>query len=330
MAAVDTQTLPKRATRRVPLGWIADLAVIAIAIAVFYVFPYDLGFCTRIVIMMIFVLSLDLILGYAGIATLGHAAMYGTGAYAAGLFAIHVTGDPLLGLGAGALAGAAIASISGLLLMRAHGLTLLMLSIAVAQVLQEIANKARGVTGGADGLSGINMKPVLGLFDFDFVGKTGYWYACAVLFAVLIFLKVIVRSPFGLAARGIHESHARMRSIGTPVYGRLVALYTLAGAIAGIAGALAAQVTAVVGLDSYSFANSAEAVIMLVLGGTGRLYGALFGTAIFMVVHHIAASVDPFNWLFIIGFLVLAVVFFFPGGLMTIGPVLRQRLGGRS
>lgn len=330
MTVADAAPIPTRVTRRFLASGLADLAVIATAIAVFYLFPYDLGFCTRIVIMMIFVMSLDLVLGYAGIATLGHAAMYGTGAYAAGLFAIHVTGDALLGLGAGALAGAAIAFVSGLLLMRSHGLTLLMLSIAVAQVLQEIANKARGVTGGADGLSGINMKPVLGLFEFDFVGKTGYWYACAVMFAVLMLLKVIVRSPFGLAARGIHESHARMRSIGTPVYWRLVALYTLAGAIAGIAGALAAQVTAVVGLDSYSFANSAEAVIMLVLGGTGRLYGALLGTAIFMVVHHIAASVDPFNWLFIIGFLVLAVVFFFPGGLMTIGPVLRQKFGGRS
>jgi branched-chain amino acid transport system permease protein len=315
--------------RKQSTTWLGDLALIAIAVTVYFVFPYDLGLCTRIVILMIFVLSLDLILGYAGVATLGHAAMYGTGAYAAGLFSIHVYADPTLGLLVGAMAGATIAFVSGLLLMRAHGLTVLMLSIAVAQVLQEVANKARPITGGADGLSGITMKPVLGLFEFDFVGKTGYWYAVTVLILVLMFLRIVVRSPFGLAARGIHESHARMRSIGTSVYWRLVALYTLAGAIAGIAGSLSAQITAVVGLDSYNFSLSAEAVIMLVLGGAGRLYGAMIGTTIFMVVHHIASSINPTNWLFIIGFLVVVVVFFVPGGLMSIGSIIRQRLGGR-
>ena len=328
MAIARLNPVPADTTHRISLGWLPDLALVATAAVVFYVFPYDLGLCTRILIMMIFVLSLDLILGYAGIATLGHAAMYGTGAYAAGLFAIHATADPLLGLVAGGIAGAAIAFVSGLLLMRAQGLTLLMLSIAVAQVLQEVANKARPITGGADGLSGITMKPILGWFEFDFVGATGYWYAFAVLFAVFLFLKNVVRSPFGLAARGIHESHARMRSIGTPVYRRLVAIYTLAGAIAGVAGALAAQVTAVVGLESFGFALSAEAVIMLVLGGTGRLYGALIGTAVFMIVHHVASSVDPFNWLFIIGFMVLGVVFFVPGGLLVLGTMIRARLGG--
>jgi len=298
--------------------------LIVIGVAAFFVFPYDLGFLTRIIIMMIFVLSLDLVLGYAGIATLGHAALYGSGAYAAGLFAVHVSGDPLLGLGVGALAGAAVAFVSGLLLMRARGLTLLMLSIAVAQVLQELANKARPVTGGADGLSGIRTDPLLGLLEFDFIGQVGYWYALTVLILVLLFLKMVVASPFGLAARGIHESPARMAAIGTPVYPRLVAIYTLAGAVAGIAGALAAQVTQLVSLEVLGFALSAEAVVMLVLGGTGRLYGAIIGAGVFMVVHHLAASVDPFNWLFIIGALVLGVVFFVPDGLLGLPALLRR------
>lgn len=300
----------------------------AVASGVFFAFPYDLGFLTRIVIMMILVLSLDLILGVAGVATLGQAAMYGTGAYAAGLFAIHVSGDPLLGLIAGAAAGAVIAFISGLLLMRAHGLTLIMLTIAVAQVCQEIANKARPVTGGADGLRGIRMEPVLGIWEFDFIGQTGFIYAVCVLLIVFVFLQVLVASPFGLMARGIHESPQRMRAIGVPVYGRLVIIYTVGGAIAGIAGALAAQVTQLVSIEAYSFTLSAEAVIMLILGGTGRLNGALIGTAIFMVTHHVAASVDPFNWLFIIGALVLIVVFFVPRGLLSLPKVL-VRLGGR-
>ena len=292
--------------------------VAAVGVGLFFAFPYDLGFLTRILIMIVFVLSLDLVLGYAGIATLGQAALYGSGAYAAGLFAVHVSGAPLPGLVVGAAAGAAVALVSGLILMRAHGLTLIMLSIAVAEVLQEIANKARDLTGGADGLRGIRMEPLFGAFEFDFIGRTGYWYALAVLIAVLAFLRVVVRSPFGLAARGIHESPARMRAIGVSVHGRLVAIYTLAGAIAGIAGALAAQVTQLVSLEVYAFEHSAEAVIMLVLGGAGRLWGAVIGVALFMTVEHLAAAVDPFNWLFLIGALVLAVVFFVPSGLLAL------------
>lgn len=305
------------------------IVLAAVATVVFFAFPYDLGFLTRIVIMMILVLSLDLILGVAGVATLGQAAMYGTGAYAAGLFAIHVSGDPLLGLFAGAVAGAIIALVSGLLLMRAHGLTLIMLTIAVAQVCQEIANKARPVTGGADGLRGIRMEPVLGIWEFDFIGQTGFIYAVCVLLVVFVFLQILIASPFGLMARGIHESPDRMRAIGVPVYWRLVIVYTVGGAIAGIAGALAAQVTQLVSIEAYGFALSAEAVIMLILGGTGRLYGAIIGTAIFMVTHHVAAAVDPFNWLFIIGALVLIVVFFVPRGLLGL-PTALTRLGKRT
>jgi len=327
MAKVVTGTRRNGSLFGVPL--MGEAVLLAVAAAAFFLFPYDLGFLTRILIMMIFVLSLDLVLGYAGIATLGHAALYGSGAYAAGLFAVHVSGDPLLGLGAGAAAGAAMAFVSGLVLMRAHGLTVLMLSIAVAQICQEIANKARPVTGGADGLRGIRMEPVLGLFEFDFVGQTGYWYALAVLSLVVLVLKRVTASPFGLSARGIKESRQRMTAIGTPVYWRLVAVYTLGGAIAGIAGALAAQVTVLVSLEVYSFSLSAEALIMLILGGTGRLYGAIIGTAIFMIVHHVAAAVDPFNWLFIIGGMVLAVVFFLPSGLTGIGE-LAGRLAGRA
>nr|BAH90360.1 branched-chain amino acid ABC transporter, permease protein [uncultured bacterium] len=318
----------KRPRARLTAFW-PELLIVLVAAIVFFAFPYDLGFITRIVIIMIFVLSLDLVLGIGGIATLGQAAMYGTGAYAAGLFAVHVTAEPVLGLVAGAIAGALIAAVSGLLLMRAHGLTLIMLSIAVAQVLQEIANKARPVTGGVDGLRGIRMEPVLGIWEFDFVGQTGFIYATCVLLIVVVFLKVLLRSPFGQMARGIHESPARMRAIGTPVYSRLVILYTIGGAIAGIAGALAAQITELVSVEVYGFTLSAEGVIMLILGGTGRVYGALVGTALFMVTHHIAAAVDPFNWLFIIGAMVLVVVFVLPRGLVSLPPVL-VRLFGRS
>lgn len=320
----DSQTFPiVRRLRGVP--FLAETILLATAVAMYFLLPYSLGFLTRVLILMVLVLSIDLLLGYAGIATLGQAAMYGAGAYAAGLFAIHVWADPLAGLVVGAVAGAALALVSGLVLMRAHGLTLIMLTIAVAQICMEIANKARGVTGGSDGLRGIRMDPVLGLFAFDFVGQTGFWYALAVLTGVFLFLRVLTRSAFGLSLRGIHDSPARMTGIGAPVYSRKVAAYTLAGAVAGIAGALTAQVTQLVSIEVFAFTLSAEALIMLVLGGTGRLFGAIIGVAVFMAVHHTAAAHDPFNWLFVIGAMVLAVVFFVPGGLVSLPRALMTR-----
>ncbi len=298
----------------------------ALTYAAFVAFPFDLAFLTRILIMIVFVLSIDLVLGYAGIPTLGQAAMYGAGAYAAGLFAIHVWADPVTGLLVGAAAGAVLALISGLVLMRTQGLTLIMLTIAVAQICAEVANRARDLTGGADGLRGIRMEPVLGLFEFDFIGQTGYWYAVAVAALVFVGLAVLVRSPFGLSLRGIHESPARMRAIGVPVFGRRLVAYTLGGAISGVAGALAAQITQLVSLETFSFTLSAEALIMLILGGMGRLYGAVLGTIIFMWVHHTAAANDPFNWLFVIGAMVLAVVFFLPAGLISMPGALARLL----
>lgn len=319
-----TLPLPERLAR---VPFLAEALLLAIAAAMFFLLPYSLGFLTRVLILMVLVLSIDLLLGFAGIATLGQAAMYGAGAYAAGLFAIHVWADPLAGLVVGAAAGAALALLSGLVLMRAQGLTLIMLTIAVAQICMEIANKARGVTGGSDGLRGIRMDPVLGLFEFDFIGQTGYWYALAVLAAVFLLLRLVTRSAFGLSLRGIHDSPARMTAIGTPVYGRRVAAYALAGAIAGIAGALTAQVTQLVSPEVFAFTLSAEALIMLVLGGTGRLIGGIIGVAIFMTVHHTAAANDPFNWLFVIGAMVLGVVFFVPGGLVSLPARLRGLMG---
>ncbi len=316
--------------RRYGSQYAPAVLMIAVAVAAFFAFPFNLAFLTRILIMIVLVLSLDLVLGYAGIATLGQAAMYGAGAYAAGLFAIHVWADPVAGLLIGALAGAALAALAGLALMRTHGLTLIMLTIAVAQICSEIANRARDITGGADGLRGIRMQPVLGIWEFDFIGRTGYWYAFAVAAVVMVLLAVLVRSPFGLSLRGIHQSPERMLAIGAPVYWRRHAAYTLGGGIAGIAGALTAQITQLVSLETFSFALSAEAMIMLILGGTGRLYGAVIGTVIFMWVHHTAAANDPFNWLFVIGAMVLAVVFFLPTGLISLPPALKRLAkGGR-
>jgi branched-chain amino acid transport system permease protein len=292
-----------------------EVGLLLAGLLLFYTMPEDLGFATRILIGGLFALSLDLVLGYAGIVTLGHAAMFGVGADAAGIFAVRVSGDPLLGLAVGAAAGAAVAAASGLLVLRSHGLTSVMITLAIAQLLLEVASKWSSVTGGDDGLSGISTSSLFGRFEFDFLGQTGFFYALAVLLLAFAFLRRLVRSPFGLTNIGIREDRERMASLGCLVNRHLTIVYAIGGALAGIAGALSAQITQVVGLSSLGFAHSAEVLVMLVLGGTGRLYGALVGTVVFMVVHHFAAAVDPFRWMFVIGGLLLVVVLFMRGGI---------------
>lgn len=298
-------------------AWRAPVLTLALGLLACTFMPDQFGLLTRIFIIGLFVLSLDLVVGVAGLATLGHAAMFGMGAYAAGIFALRVAPDPLIGLAIGLVAGAVLAGLSGAFLLRYQGFTFLMLTVAVSQLVLSVAHKARSWTGGDDGLSGFVMGPLLGRFEFDLEGQVAVYYALAVLVVGLYMARRLVDSPFGLAVRGIHESRARMAALGTPVYRRLLGIYIAAGALAGAAGALSAQTTAVVGLDSLAFSLSAEALVMLILGGAGRLTGALVGAAIFLVLHHTASSINPYHWLFFVGGLLMLVVLVSPAKAVT-------------
>lgn len=312
---------------RVAPPWRAPLIVFALGLVAWWLLPEQLGLLTRIAITALFVLSLDLVVGIAGLATLGHAALFGAGAYAAGIFALRLNPDPLFGLAVGTGAGALLALASGAFLLRFHGFTFLMLTVAVVQIVASLAQKARDWTGGDDGLTGFTMAPLLGRFTFDLEGRTAALYALAVLAFGYYMARRVVDSPFGLAVRGIHENRARMAALGTPVMARLLTMYTLAGALAGAAGALSAQTNAIVGLDSLSFALSAEALVMLILGGAGRLHGAIIGAVVFTLLHHTAASINPYHWLFVIGIALMAVVLMPP---QKAWGLLRARLGARS
>ena len=304
--------------------WRLPLLTLGLGLAACALLPDQLGLMTRIFTVALLVLSLDLVVGVAGLATLGHAAMFGIGAYAAGIFALHAMTDPLAGLGVGIAAGGLLALVSGAFLLRYQGFTFLMLTVAVAQIVLSLAQKARQWTGADDGLSGFVMGPLLGRFAFDLEGRVAAVYALVVLVVLLYVARRVVDSPFGLAVRGIHENPARMAALGTPVFRRLLGMYTLAGAMAGAAGALSAQTNAVVGLDSLSFSLSAEVLVMLVLGGVGRLAGALVGATLFTVLHHTAASINPYHWLFVVGFLLMFVVLVKPAKAWA---WLRRRLG---
>ncbi|MBS7699800.1 MULTISPECIES: branched-chain amino acid ABC transporter permease [unclassified Chelatococcus] len=305
-----------RARRSWAVDAAAALLILAAATFLYFVFPGSLALFTRMIAIMLLALSLDLVTGYAGIATLGHAALFGAGAYAAGILASKFgLTDPFAMLGVGAVAGALAGTASSLVILRGGGLGQLVLSIAIVQLAHEAANKLSAWTGGSDGLSGITPAPVFGLFRFDLWGRTAFVLAVALLVLVFVALRVVVRSPFGMLCRGIKQDPIRVRAMGAPVYGTLVKLYAIAGAVAGLGGALSAIATKVVGLDSLSFTLSAEALVMLVLGGVGKLFGALIGTFVFVWFEHLVSAINPFHWLTIVGAMLIAVVLFEPRGL---------------
>jgi branched-chain amino acid transport system permease protein len=315
----------ERLIARQRLHWI-EMTPWLLAAAAWFVCPNYLPLGSQVMIMILFALSLDLVLGYAGIITLGHSAFFGVGAYAAGLYAVHVSGEPLSGLVVAALAASLVGLFSGLLVLRVQGLAQLMLTLAVAAMLAEAANKASSLTGGADGLQGMAMEPLFGRFRFDMFGRTAYLYCLGVLFVAWVLVRHIVHSPFGQSLIGIRENVTRMHAIGAPVRRRLLTAYTLAAALAGIAGGLLAQTTQFVSLTTLGFERSGEIVIMLVFGGVGRLYGAFVGASLYMIAQDQLAQLDPVFWSFWIGLLLVLLVLFARGGVLgLLDRVMRVR-----
>ncbi len=271
---------------------------------------------SQVFITALFAISLDLILGYAGIVSLGHAAFFGVGAYTAGLLARYGWGEPLSGLAAAGAAAAAVGFLASFLVVRGGDLARLMVTLGIGQLLYEAANKAAAVTGGVDGLGDVAMWKILGLFPFDLQGRTAWVYSLAVLFACFALARRVVASPFGLSLRAIRERGARMPALGAPVRRRLVIAFTMSAGLAGVAGALLAQTTQFVGLEVLGFTRSAELLIIVVLGGTGRLYGALVGAPLFMLAQNYLSGLNPTYWQFWLGLMLVAAVLFARGGLL--------------
>lgn len=281
---------------------------------------------THILIVGILALSLDLILGVAGLVSLGHAAFFGLGAYTAGLVAKHLVQDPLVGL----LAAGAIAGFAGLLcsplVVRGSDLSRLMVTLGLSMLLLEAANRATGLTGGADGLQGIAMGKMLGIWRFDLYGVMGYLYALVV--AVLIFLlsRVLLRSEWGMSLRALHDQPRRAEALGIHVNGRLVSVYAVGAAIAGIAGALLAQTTQFVGLEIFGYAKSAEILVILIVGGVGLGWGGFLGAAVYLLLHEKLSAAAPEYWNFWLGLFLIFLVLFLPEGLGGGLKSLRRRL----
>ncbi|MGH8764525.1 MAG: branched-chain amino acid ABC transporter permease, partial [Burkholderiales bacterium] len=302
------------------LPWIASLAC-------FFAFPNYLAFGTQVLITILFALSLDLVLGYAGIVTLGHGAFFGAGAYTVGMMALHGGwNEPLSGLLAAALVAGAIGLASGLVLLRTQGLALLMLTLCTMALLEQAANMGAAWTGGFDGMPGLSFGKILGMFSFDVLYyKSQYLYSLAVLLACFLVVRTLVYSSFGQSLTGIRENLLRMHAVGAPVRARQVLVYTISAALAGVAGALFTQANGYVNLAVLGLERSAGVLIVLILGGYGRLYGAFVGAIAYMLLEDVLAKAYPTAWQLGLGVTLILVALFARNGLIGMFDLLRQR-----
>lgn len=264
----------------------------------------------EIAIVALFAVSLDLVLGYTGIVSLGHAAFFGMAAYASALFAKHINPDPLLGLAVGIALATVLGAVCSLTIIRGSDLTRLMVTLGMGLILYELANKLDWLTGGADGLQGVVMGPLLGQFEFDLAGRTAAFYSITVLIILFALVRRLVNSPFGATLKAVRDNRLRAQSIGIPVTQRLAVIYTVAAAVAGAAGALQAQTTGFASLDVFEFIRSADVMLVLVIGGTGWLYGGVAGAVVFKLMQDVISAITPQYWTFWIGLflVVLALV----------------------
>lgn len=295
----------------------------------FFVPGADLVLLTQVLVWGLFAVSLDLILGYRGIASLGHAAFFGIGAYAAGFLGKYGWHEPLSGLLVATLVSGLAGLAVGRIMRRLSGIALLMVTLGLNMILFDLVVRSTGVTGGDDGLQGIAITPVLGHFRFDMLGRTAYVYTLAVVFLAFCGARALVRSPWGLALIGARENSRRMLMLGAPLERDVTLAFGFSAALAGLAGALLTQTTQFVAPEVMSFARSADVLVMLVIGGRAVLYGGMVGAAVFLLLRDLLSALNPIYWYFWIGLLLVLIVAAFRRGIVpTLSQMWLRRAGG--
>jgi branched-chain amino acid transport system permease protein len=285
-----------------------EVALLVVAALALVLFPRHAALWNEIAILALFAVSLDLILGYGGIVSLGHAAFFGTGCYVAALFAKHYVHDPLLGLVVATTVGALLGLASSAFVLRGSDLTRLMVTLGIASILYELANKLDFITGGADGLQGVVIGPLLGVFPFGLDGKVAYLYSLVVLVLLVLLARRVVHAPFGYSLKAIRDNRLRAGAIGIDVNRHLAIVYAMSAAMAAAAGGLLAQTTGFASLDVLNFERSADVMLVLVIGGTGYLYGGVVGAVIFRVMQDVLSAWTPQYWQFWLGLILVVIV----------------------
>ncbi|MDE3177666.1 MAG: branched-chain amino acid ABC transporter permease [Pseudomonadota bacterium] len=291
---------------------VAEIAFWLALVVGIVAFPARAALVNEALIAGLFALSLDLILGLTGVVSLGQAAFFGVGAYTAAILANAGYNDPLLGLAAAIVPAALVGLATAPLLLRGSDLTRLMVTMGVALMLGELANREDGWTGGADGLN-FTVAPLFGRFSIGSFGegpRNAALFSLAVLFVLFLFARRLARSPFGISLTAVRENQLRARALGVSASRRIIAIYTVSAAFAGVAGALLAETTQIASLDLFEFHRSANVMLMLIIGGAGYLYGGVIGAGLFILIRDVVSAQTPEYWEFWIGLMLVALVLF--------------------
>jgi branched-chain amino acid transport system permease protein len=284
---------------------------------------YQTSLATKMLILALFAMSLDLLLGYTGLASLGHAAFFGIAAYAVALLTLRAGWNPWATLPIALASATLTGALYGLLALRARGTYFLMITLALAQVLWGIAFGWRTMTGGDDGLPNVP-RPALAL-PWSLSDTVPFYYFALIVVALASALLVcIVRSPFGYALRGIRESESRMLALGYNAWRYKYLAFVLAAAFAGLSGALYAYYNGFVGIEYLHVVRSAEALIMVILGGAGTLVGPAIGAALIVLLENVISNYTQ-RWLMVLGAIYVVVTLFAPRGLAGVVEDLRRR-----
>lgn len=309
---------------------LGGVLVAALAAAPLVVSEFRLFVLTEVLITGLFAASLGLLVGFTGLPSLGHAAYFGVGGYAAASVAVRLTSNGLAQIGAAVLLAVAVALITGWLAVRTRGITFLMLTLAFAQLLFTLAVRWSSVTGGTNGLGGIPQVSLVPGGPALVSERAFYFYALAAFLIGYAFLRGVVGSPFGDALIGIRENEARMRSLGYWVDGHKLASFCIAGAVAGYAGALFVQHNRFIAPESVSFDVSALALIMVIVGGARTLVGPVIGAAVVLVLRDELSSLLLEQWELVLGLVFVLIVYLAPDGIGGLGLQLRRIVAGRS
>jgi branched-chain amino acid transport system permease protein len=327
VVAIDRTAAAERRKRIALACAVALLALFPLSGATFYT-----ELVTKVMILAIFALSLDVLVGYTGLVSFGHAAYYGIGAYVLGLLAPKYEAANLwLTLPAAVGIAALAALFAGAFVVRVKGIYFIMVTLAFAQMFYFVFHDTK-FGRGSDGIS-MNFKPATaigGFTPFDLGNATHvYYFVLVLLVLVFAFLRVVLRSPFGRALQGIRSNEHRMRSLGFPVYWYKLASFTLAGAIAGLAGYLSAMQFGFVNPELLSWHQSGNVLLMLILGGIGSLYGAVAGAFAFVALQELFSSLTT-HWQLLLGGTIVLLVVFLPGGLASVAGRFRRTLTGEE
>jgi branched-chain amino acid transport system permease protein len=298
--------------------------VVGLAAAPMVLDTYASAMLARILVFALLAASLDLLVGVTGLPSLGHGAYFGAGAYAAGWVAIHVTPSGPVTLAAAIVVSAVVAVVAGSVAVRARGVFFLMLTLAIGEIVEELAQSWHSVTGGSDGLYGIPTTHLAGAALTDV--REMSWYVLGVFVLGMAALRGIAASPLGSTLRGIRDNEARMRALGYRTYHYKLATFVIAGSIAGLAGGLLAAQQRLVSPADLGFTTSAPVLLAVIIGGEGTLWGPCVGAAIVVFLREVLGPRLGGHGSLVLGLVFVVVVFALPGGLAR----LRGRGPGRT